>query len=109
MTEVIFISLKKNQDGEDRYAAVTQFEAADARRCFPCWDEPAVKATFALTVTAPKNRTVHSNMPQVRKCIAQPFLVFTFNLKKSFSRIFLQNSFKPEKYYVGFIQIKFGS
>jgi aminopeptidase N len=53
------------QDGEDRYAAVTQFEAADARRCFPCWDEPAIKATFALSVTAPKNRTVHSNMPQV--------------------------------------------
>jgi puromycin-sensitive aminopeptidase len=44
---------------------VTQFEAADARRCFPCWDEPALKATFALSVTAPKNRTVHSNMPQV--------------------------------------------
>lgn len=53
------------QDNEDRYAAVTQFEAADARRCFPCWDEPAIKATFTLKVTAPKNRTVHSNMPTV--------------------------------------------
>ena len=47
------------------YRVLTQFEAADARRCFPCWDEPAIKATFALTVTAPKNRTVHSNMPLV--------------------------------------------
>ena len=32
----------------------TQLEPADARRIFPCWDEPAFKATFALTVTVPQ-------------------------------------------------------
>ncbi len=33
--------------------AATQFEAADARRVFPCFDEPAFKCTWALTVKVP--------------------------------------------------------
>jgi puromycin-sensitive aminopeptidase len=51
--------------GEERYAATTQFEAADARRCFPCWDEPALKATFDVTIIADKDKTVLSNMPLI--------------------------------------------
>jgi puromycin-sensitive aminopeptidase len=41
--------------------AVTQFEAADARRVFPCFDEPGFKAPWALTVRAPRDRTTLSN------------------------------------------------
>jgi aminopeptidase N len=45
----------------------SQLEPADARRIFPCWDEPAFKATFALTVTVPRHFLAVSNMPVARE------------------------------------------
>ena len=41
----------------------TQLEATDARRFFPCWDEPAFRARFELTVVVPENWLAVSNMP----------------------------------------------
>ncbi len=41
----------------------TQFEATEARRMFPCWDEPAFRATFQLSVVVPANWVAISNMP----------------------------------------------
>ncbi len=41
----------------------TQFEATDARRFFPCWDEPAFRARFQLSVVVPVNWLAVSNMP----------------------------------------------
>jgi len=41
----------------------TQFEATDARRFFPCWDEPVFRARFQLSVVVPENWLAVSNMP----------------------------------------------
>ncbi|XP_026656624.2 aminopeptidase M1-B-like isoform X2 [Phoenix dactylifera] len=56
-------------NGEKRNMAVTQFEAADARRCFPCWDEPAFKATFRITLKVPSELVALSNMPVIEEKI----------------------------------------
>jgi aminopeptidase N len=53
----------KNKEGKDARSLFTQFEAADARRFVPSWDEPDYKATWDLTAHVPANEMAVSNMP----------------------------------------------
>src|SRR5437763_13471661 len=43
-------STYKDANGKEKALASTQFESTDARRAFPCWDEPAFKAVFRVTL-----------------------------------------------------------
>ena len=52
-----------NNEGQAKRALFTQFEAPDARRFVPSWDEPSYKATFDLTAIVPTGELAVSNMP----------------------------------------------
>ena len=51
------------KDGVEKKALATQFEPGDARRMFPCWDEPAFRVKIDLSVVVPEGLVVVSNMP----------------------------------------------
>jgi aminopeptidase N len=53
----------KDPKGAQKRALFTQFEAPDARRFVPSWDEPNYKATFDLTAIVPDGEMAVSNMP----------------------------------------------
>lgn len=52
----------KDENGNTTYMATTQMEPTDARRAFPCFDEPALKAKFTVTLVAEDKYTCLSNM-----------------------------------------------
>ncbi|HEX4631671.1 MAG TPA: M1 family metallopeptidase [Chthoniobacterales bacterium] len=58
-----FAPYQEQGTGAKKVMLGTQFEATDARRMFPCWDEPSFRARFQLTTVVPENFTAVSNMP----------------------------------------------
>ena len=87
----------KDKSGDTHWLATTQFEATDARKAFPCFDEPALKANFTISVTHDKDLNVHSNMPIER---LDPISDTT--IKTSF-----ETSVKMSTYLVAFVVSEF--
>jgi puromycin-sensitive aminopeptidase len=54
-----------DDQGRARTIATTQMESTDARRAFPCWDEPDRKATFEVTLVVDEDLAAYSNSPIV--------------------------------------------
>ncbi|NXF23049.1 AMPN Aminopeptidase, partial [Rhodinocichla rosea] len=52
-----------DDSGNKQVVATTQMQAADARKAFPCFDEPAMKANFTVTLIYPSGYGAISNMP----------------------------------------------
>ena len=53
--------------GEAEVIATSHFEATDARRAFPCWDEPDMKAVFGVTLIVQPDLTALSNGPEIER------------------------------------------
>jgi puromycin-sensitive aminopeptidase len=62
----------KDAAGVAHTIAATQFEATDARRAFPCWDEPAAKAVFGVTLVVPEGLAAISNTAVASESPAGP-------------------------------------
>jgi aminopeptidase N len=74
----MFLQPYLSSDGVRSVLVSTKMESTDARRMFPCWDEPAFRATFALTVTVPATWATISNMPVAGHVVKGALATTTF-------------------------------
>eukprot|EP00331_Platyophrya_macrostoma_P008676 CAMPEP_0176409954 /NCGR_PEP_ID=MMETSP0127-20121128/2788_1 /TAXON_ID=938130 /ORGANISM="Platyophrya macrostoma, Strain WH" /LENGTH=880 /DNA_ID=CAMNT_0017789397 /DNA_START=31 /DNA_END=2673 /DNA_ORIENTATION=- len=66
--------------GQEAFLGTTQFEAVDARRALPCWDEPCLKATFSVTLVVEKHLRALGNMPEIqRESTSESHVAVTFD------------------------------
>jgi aminopeptidase N len=98
------------RDGEYHLMASTQFESCDARRAFPCFDEPNLKATFDFEIELPEDQVALSNMPEkgVKKG-KNGFKVVSFERTPIMSTYLLAWAVGDFEYLEAFTERKYGS
>ena len=74
----LFVQPYAKQGGGQGVMLSTQMESTDARRMFPCWDEPAFRAAFRLTATVPADWATIGNMPIVGRKVHGELATTTF-------------------------------
>ena len=77
MSDGVFVQ----QEGEDRYI-LTQFESTDARRAFPCVDDPQFKLPWTLTLDVPEDITPFANTPVTSESVEAGRRVVAFATSK---------------------------
>jgi len=75
-----FYKSKYKIEGKEKFLLTTQFETKDARRAFPCFDEPDKKATFEISLTIPDcNEAISNTLPIEIKEHNKGFKVVSFS------------------------------
>jgi tricorn protease interacting factor F2/3 len=96
-----FYRSQYKQNGKTKYLATTQFEAADARRAFPCWDEPKAKATFDISIIAENKFTAISNMPIISKKKMKNKILYKFAKTPTMSTYLIYLAVGEFEYLIG--------
>jgi aminopeptidase N len=74
----LFVQPYTTAQGHQAVMLSTQMEATDARRMFPCWDEPAFRARFRLAATVPAAWAAIGNMPVASRVVHGKLATTTF-------------------------------
>ncbi|MEY2547373.1 MAG: hypothetical protein QOG48_2490, partial [Verrucomicrobiota bacterium] len=104
-----YMRYQEEGTGAKKIALGTEFEATDARRFFPCWDEPSFRARFQLTAVVPENWLAVSNMPveSERKIDNNKEVVFAMTPSmSSYLNVFCAGEFDFVETKVGDTQIR---
>ncbi|CAI6328255.1 unnamed protein product [Periconia digitata] len=97
------------KDDEFHYMFSTQFESCDARRAFPCFDEPNLKATFDVELEIPKDQIALSNMPEkeIRESKREGFHTVVFERSPIMSTYLLAWAIGDFEYVEAFTERKY--